>query len=135
MDILSTAAVVLSAAGLVSVLARLFRLRLAERELVDTLEKQEKIATALEKTRGSLEGRRPEPEAVANARALVDIASKDLSNRTKRDIQRFVAQGSEKSQANYLTKLIDVLELERTESDEEAGGAESSEEVEVERAG
>jgi hypothetical protein len=112
-EILASVALALAAAGLLSVIARLVRLHGAERSLLTTIENQSDILDALERTRPSLESARPDPEAVALARALIEIASSNLSGRAQRDIQTMLSQGSDKSQANLLGKLIDVLEADQ----------------------
>lgn len=136
MEFLGNAALILAGAGFFSVLTKLFRLRRAERELVHSIEKQDEIIDALERTRRSLDDERPDPEMVAMAQNLVGIASNNLSDRTKRVLQAFLVQGSDKSQANYLAKLIDVLEVEREDQsgDTRTGRSRSGSEIETERA-
>jgi hypothetical protein len=110
--ILAVIAGVLAGLGFTSVVSSLQLQRRAERKLVESIEKQADIVKALEIARHALATGKPEPDAIANARNLVDIAAQDLSASEKKDIFRILGRGSERSQANYLAKLIDEIDLE-----------------------
>jgi uncharacterized membrane protein YccC len=119
-SVLGPLASVLAGAGFASVVFRSWQQRRAERKLVKSIEAEESIVEALELMGRAWERNRPGPEDIANARNLIDIAAQGLSENEKRNILRLLVQGSEKSQANYLAKLIDEVDVERARPYEEA---------------
>jgi flagellar biosynthesis/type III secretory pathway M-ring protein FliF/YscJ len=106
----------LSGASVAAVIASFLRNSRAERALINRMrdEDQEQILKALETSRRGLKSRSPDPEAVALASALISLAAQGLSENRKKEVLGLLSHGSEKSKANYIVKLIDEAEFERT---------------------
>jgi len=76
---------------------------------VKLIKEQDELIGQLEAIKASLEAVSPNPEGISKARQIVTTAAQNLSERQKRDILGTLDQGSDKSKANYIVKLVDEV--------------------------
>jgi hypothetical protein len=95
--------------GLISVILATVQHELAERALVRTMRNQKETLQRLEALRRGLEVNSPDAEKVTEASRIVGAAAEVLSNRYRSDILATLNQGSGRSKASYIAKLVDEI--------------------------
>jgi hypothetical protein len=115
------AILILAAGGLISSIARIFAHSRAEKKLTQAIGTDSEVVKKLEGVKLSLESDSPSIESVTRARQIIadrtDITL-TLSDKEKKDILRTLGQGSDRSKANYIIKLIDEAQ---SDSDKPSG--------------
>ena len=106
MDAVVLAAIAAGLGGFVSSIYAVILHSQAERSLVRSLRNKQELARRLGALRVELESGSPDPEDVTRARQIVADATDVLSERYKKTILGTLDQGSDKSKANYLVKLL-----------------------------
>ena len=81
----------------------------AERILVKSIKTQSELRRQLEEIRVYFDSSNPDPANVAVARRLLATAAGELSDRQRKDILSTLEQGSDRSKANYIAKLLDEV--------------------------
>ena len=110
MDAIALAAIAAGASGLLSAVARLITHSLAERSLVASMKSRQNELRELESLRASLEAGTPDPELITRARQILQYLAGSLTEKQERDILQTLDQGSDKSKANYIVKVLDQVD-------------------------
>jgi hypothetical protein len=108
-DAIAFAALGAGVGGLVSAIAGLWASRRAEHSLVEAIRGREELKQRLETIRGDLQTRAPDPSDVVKASDIIVGAAGVLSKRQKRSIVGPLRHGSDRSRANYVSKLLDEV--------------------------
>jgi hypothetical protein len=95
--------------GLASAIATLFFHKRAERSLVEEIRKQEALRQQLEVIKASFDNAYPDPVELTRAQQLLTTAASQLNERQNKDIISTLEQGSDRSKANYIAKLLDEV--------------------------
>jgi hypothetical protein len=103
---LSSATLVAGAVALVNTILDSWLDEISERSLVRALKDNSELAIQLESLRDAFESKEPDPEKVAEARQIISEATTALGKRQRRKILGTLDRGSDRSKANYISKLI-----------------------------
>lgn len=95
--------------GLISAVVSLVTHSRAERSLVEAIKKEDLLVTELRGMRAELESDIPDPKDVTRARQIVTSIARRLDERQRKNILGTLDQGSDKSKANYIVKLVEEV--------------------------
>ena len=104
--LLGSVAVIASTSGLVSAAYAAWLHRQAERQLIEEIRKEQQRIEELQALQAELESEDLDPEKLAKGREIILHAADSLSMQRRRDIASTLNQGSDRSRANYIVKLI-----------------------------